>query len=501
VPAASLRLRRLGIDTRAEAVLYLRADAEVCRSEGFASQARVEVRLGDRTLIATLNVVTGELLAPGDVGLSEVAWTRLAARDGDAVALAHPPPLESLGHVRAKIHGRPLDADAFRAVIGDVVAGRYADIHLASFVTACASSGLHRGEMASLTRAMIETGERLRWDAPLVVDKHSVGGLPGNRTTLLVVPIATACGLVMPKTSSRAITSPAGTADTMETCAPVTLDVAALRRVVEREGGCIAWGGALGLSPADDLLIRVERPLDLDAEGQLVASVLSKKVAAGSTHVVIDIPVGPTAKVRSVAAGETLAAHLVAVGEDLGLHVEPVLTGGMQPVGRGIGPALEAHDVLAVLRGAPAAPADLRERALVLAGRVLELSPGVARGDGPRLARAALDDGRAWRKFQAICAAQGGLREPGTAAYTRPVTAPASGRVRTIDNRRLARVAKLAGAPQDPTAGLVLHVSLGARVGRGQPLFTVHAESTGELAYALSYVTAQPPIVTLEAGA
>ena len=153
--------------------------------------------------------------------------------------------------------------------------------------------------MLALTRAMVEAGDRLKWPAGTVVDKHCVGGLPGNRTTPIVVSIVAALGIMMPKTSSRAITSPAGTADTMETMAPVDLDIAAIRRVVEREGGCIVWGGAINLSPADDILIRVERALDIDSEGQMIASVLSKKIAAGSTHVVIDMPVGPTAKVRT----------------------------------------------------------------------------------------------------------------------------------------------------------------------------------------------------------
>jgi thymidine phosphorylase len=492
--APTLRARRLGIDTRQEAIVYMRHDCSVCRSEGFEAAARVEIRHGTRAIIATLNVTTG-LLDPGEAGLSDAAWERLALRDGDVVTVAHAPPLDSLSLVRAKVFGRTLDDAAMHAIVADVVAGRYADIHLAAFITACAAARLDRVEMVALTRAMVAAGERLSWPGAPIVDKHSVGGLPGNRTTPIVVAIVAAFGLTMPKTSSRAITSPAGTADTMETLAPVALDVHAMRRVVEREGGCIVWGGELGLSPGDDVLIQVERPLELDAEGQLVASVLSKKLAAGSTDVVVDVPVGPTAKVRSAEAAASLAANLVAVGRAVGLRVEPVVTDGTQPVGRGIGPALEARDVLAVLTGATGAPADLRDRALLLAGRVLEMSPRVAAGTGATLAAAILHDGRAWRKFQAICAAQGGMREPAHAAETRPVLAPHAGIVAAIDNRRLARAAKLAGAPHDPAAGVELHVAVGGTVAAGEPLFTVHAEAPGELAYALSFVAAHGDIV------
>jgi thymidine phosphorylase len=494
--ADTLRARRLGIETRQEAVVYMREDCEVCRSEGFESATRIEVRHGSRHIVATLNVVTSGILGPGEAGLSEVACQRLAVSDGDEVTFAHPPPLESLSLVRAKVYGRRLGGDEMRRITRDVVDGRYADVHLASFITACAAGGLDRGEIIALTRAMIDTGERLAWPGAPVVDKHSVGGLPGNRTTLIIVPIVAAFGLTMPKTSSRAITSPAGTADTMEALAPVSLDLAAMRRVVEREGACIVWGGRLGLSPADDILIQVERPLELDAEGQLVASVISKKVAAGSTDVVIDVPVGDTVKVRTTAAATTLSESLTAVAAEFGLRAEAVITDGTAPVGRGLGPALEARDALAVLRGEPDAPRDLRERALDLAGHVLELAGHVR--DGRVLARTILDDGRAWRKFQAICAAQGGMREPGRAPHTRPVCAARGGRIVGIDNRRLARAAKLAGAPSDPAAGLEIHVRPGAVVATGEPLFTLHAESAGELAYALAFTERHPDIVRVD---
>ncbi|MEP7295255.1 MAG: thymidine phosphorylase family protein [Burkholderiales bacterium] len=490
-----LRLRRIGIDTYQEPVVYMHRDCDVCRSEGFEAQSRVEVRLRGRTIIATVNVAVGELIAPGEAGLSESAWSLLQAQPGDACSVHHSPPLDSLSAVRAKVYGHRLGAREFDAVIRDVAAGRYSDLHLASFVTACAGDHLNLDETIALTRAMVGVGDRMHWGEHRVMDKHCVGGLPGNRTTMIVVPIVAACGLWMPKTSSRAITSPAGTADAMETVAPVDLDVPAIRRVVERTGGCIVWGGAVRLSPADDILIRVERPLELDSESQLVASVLSKKVAAGATHVVIDIPVGPTAKVRSASAAAALGERLVQVGRALGLELRLVLSDGRQPVGRGIGPALEARDVLAVLERSADAPQDLRERALRLAAEVIEMSGEHPAGDGAELARQVLDDGRARAKFAEICDAQGGMRTPPHAKFKEPVLSPRSGRVQAIDNRSLARVAKLAGAPKSPAAGLELHVRLGDHVEAGQPMFTLHGDARGELAYARRYVETHAAIV------
>lgn len=494
----TLKLRRLGIDTYTDPVIFMNRDCPIFRSEGFAARARVKVALGQREIIATLHVVSDALLAADEAGLSEFPWRALGASEGADVRVSHPQPVESVSRLRAKVYGARLGAADMQAIIGDVAAGLYSDLQLAAFVTATAGDRLDEAEIIALTQAMIGVGERIRWDYPIVADKHSVGGLPGNRTTPLVVAIVAACGVPIPKTSSRAITSPAGTADTMEMLAPVDLDVPAMRRVVEREGGCIVWGGAVRLSPVDDVLIGVGRPLDFDSEGQLVASVLSKKAAAGSTHVVIDMPVGPTAKIRSAQAAQSLSGRLRAVGSALGLQLRIEQTDGSQPVGRGIGPALEARDVLAVLQCQPEAPQDLRERALSLAGAVLELANAAAPGQGPAMAHVALDDGRAWRKFQAICEAQGGMRELPRSSTTHVVEANARAIVRAFDNRRLARLAKLAGAPTAPAAGLDLHVRVGDRVAPGQPLFTVHAQAPGELAYALDYLEKQEGIVMLE---
>jgi thymidine phosphorylase len=268
--------------------------------------------------------------------------------------------------------------------------------------------------------------------------------------------------------------------------------------VVETEGACIAWGGAIQLSPADDILIGVERALDLDSEGQLIASVLSKKAAAGATDVILDIPVGSTAKVRSAEAAQSLAQRLIIAGRAVGLNVRTLLSDGTQPVGRGIGPALEARDVLAVLKSEPDAPVDLRERSLRIAGAVIECASGVQAGNGASMAAALLDDGRAWQKFQAICAAQGGMRKPPRAEHHHTMLASRSGTVARFDNRRLARVAKLAGAPERAAAGVTRDAYLGTEVARGDPLYTIHAEAPGELAYALQYAGAMPDIVMVQ---
>ncbi|WP_082796857.1 thymidine phosphorylase family protein [Sphingopyxis granuli] len=485
------------LHTHHELIAVMRSDSPVCHAEGLAAHTQIYIRNGGRPIAATLFQVDGEFLAGDEIGLSEAAWQALGVDEGTIVQVGHAPPLESITCVRQRIYGHRLNTAALRSIVEDVVAGRYSDVHLAAFLTATAALPFDEDETYSLTKAMVDAGDRLRWPSEIVVDKHSVGGLPGNRTTPIIVAIAAACGLTMPKTSSRAITSPAGTADTMETLTRVDLDLDAMQRVVASEGGCLAWGGAVRLSPADDIFIGVERALDIDTEGQLIASVLSKKIAAGATHVVLDIPVGPTAKVRSADAAERLAATLTTVAGRFGLITRCVQTDGTQPVGRAIGPALEARDVLAVLTGDPDAPMDLRDRACILAGVILEIGEVALAGTGRALAEQTLADGSAWKKFQRICEAQGGMRTPPTARLTHPIMATHSGRVTHIDNRRIARLAKLAGAPDVPAAGMRLHVSLGDDIIAGQPLLTLHAQSRGEMAYALTYAASNPDMIVI----
>lgn len=496
-PQQELLPLRLGIDTHQEPVIYMRDTCPVCYSEGFTAQSRVLVRAGERRVIATLNVVHGDWLSNDRVGLSESAWRALRPEEGEPVRLTHAPPVASMAAVRGKIYGRRFSAEALRTLMADMVAGRLTDVEIAAFVTACGGDNLDGEEVLELTRAMISSGGTLQWDAPVVADKHCVGGLPGNRTTPLVVAIVAANGLLIPKTSSRAITSPAGTADTMETLTDVSLGLARMRQVVEREGGCMVWGGAVHLSPADDILIRIERALDIDSPSQLVASVLSKKAAAGANQVVIDIPVGPTAKVRSQQEALQLTELLHATGKQIGLEVRALTSDGRQPVGFGIGPALEARDVLAVLQGLPEAPAALRERSLWLAGEVLEQGGKAGPGEGLALAQRTLDSGEAWRKFQAICEAQGGLREPPRAVLVHEVLAERAGHVRAIDNRLLAKLAKLAGAPASAEAGVRIRKQLNEPVMPGEPLLEVHARTRGEMDYALGYLADNPEIYQL----
>jgi thymidine phosphorylase len=492
-----IRLVRLGIDTLYEFMIYIHADCFVCKSEGFETETQILVTANDRSIIATLNVIHSTILKMDEVSLSESAWKKLGANTGDCVTLSHPPPLTSLRYIRSKVYGNELKQQEFDEIVADIVLSKYSNVHLASFITGCARDNLNIDEIICLTKSMIKTGEKISWHYPYVMDKHSVGGIPGNRTTPIVVSIVASAGLIIPKTSSRSITSPAGTADTVETMTNVNLSVDQIRRVVNQEGGCMAWGGALGLSPADDIIIRVERSLDIDPEGQMIASVLSKKGAVGATHVVIDIPVGPTAKIRSDEAFLKLKEYFILVSKAINLNVYVLKTDGIQPLGKGIGPALEAKDILAILRNEKDHSIDLKNKSLKLAGILLEAGKKAPCGAGVSLAKKILENGSALKKFIAICEAQGGFHEPLTASYTHDIVATHSGQVIEIDNRNLGLVAKLAGAPHDPAAGIEFFAKQGMHIEKGQTLYRIHAESKGELEYALNFANTMPDIIKI----
>jgi thymidine phosphorylase len=395
-------------------------------------------------------------------------------------------PPDSLDAVRAKIQGRAFTTPEIDAIVNDITHYRYSDMEIAAFLIGSASF-MTSDELLALSHAMAQAGTQLTWNKPIVADKHCIGGIPGNRTSMIVVPIVAAHGLTIPKTSSRAITSPAGTADTMEVLARVDLGVSEMKEVVATCNGCLVWGGHVNLSPADDILISVERPLSLDTREQMVASIMSKKLAAGSTHLMIDLPVGPTAKLRTAAEAMRLRKLFEFVGDHFGIRVEVVTTDGRQPIGRGIGPVLEAQDVMAVLTNDQAAPPDLREKSLRLAAHLLEYDPKLRGGAGYARAQELLASGAALKQMQKIIDAQGPSGcQTGLGPLTADVHATRDGVIVGIDCLRLNRVARTAGAPLDKGAGVKLYKKVGDRVEKGEPLYRIHAFEPSEYDLALA---------------
>lgn len=490
------RLRRMGIQTQSEHVIFIHADAVHEGVLGFKPVDRVLVSGEDphtgetHEVSGILNFCEGALLAKNEIGLSNVAFADLSLAEGNPVraALARSP--TSVDKVRQKLRGARLSRGDFDAILQDVTARRYSKPELSMFVLACSLQHLDDREVSDFTEAMIASGSSLQFDSPIVADKHCIGGVPGNRTTMIVVPILVSLGMIVPKTSSKAITSAAGTADTMGALACVDLPNAKLHRVVEETGGCIAWGGALELAPADDVLITVERPMQIDTEAQMVASILAKKKTAGATHALIDIPLGPSTKIRSHHQAERLTALFYHVAEVIDLQLEVITTDARGPIGCGIGPRLEALDVLSVLHRERGAPEDLREKSLFLAARILERTGSVADSRGYHAAQDALDSGRAAATFEAMVAAQGPRDLPAEARFQTVIESPRDGRISAIDCLGINRIAKLAGSPAHPAAGLRCLHRVSEVVSHKEPLLEIHAQSDAQLRMAADYAFA-----------
>jgi len=482
----SLIVRRIGIDTYHENVAYLHRRCSIYRAEGFQALSKIEISGNSHKVLAVLNVVDdNSIVNPGELGLSEQAYKQLSVPEGETVSVDHAEPPKSMDAVRRKINGERLSQEDFENIARDIAETRYSKMEMAAFLVATGQNNLDRDELLFLTRAMLNSGERMNWHEALVADKHCIGGIPGNRTSMLVVPIVAAHGMLIPKTSSRAITSPSGTADTMEILAEVNLSPQQLHDIVRKERGCLAWGGTAKLAPVDDMLISVERPLGIDSQGQMVASILSKKLAAGATHLIIDIPVGATAKVRQMRQALALRKLFEYVGDQLNIHLEVVITDGRQPIGRGIGPTLETRDILQVLENDPDAPADLRQKSLNLAGRIIEFDPDVRGGQGYAIARDILDSGRACAKMNAIIKAQGAKQidlHPGELCHE--VCADNSGVVTRIDNFQMAKIARLAGAPIDKKSGVDLLKKLGDPVKKGEVIYHIYAQFPADFKFA-----------------
>ncbi len=456
----------------------------------------VRVESGKKTVYGS--IVISDMVNHGEIGLSRDILKLHNFSEGEVVLIFPTGTPESVRYIKKKMRGEKLRKVEIESVIKDIVDRKLRDIEISSFVTSLEINGLDMDEIAALTIAMAETGDMLDIDRRPIMDVHSIGGVPGNKTNVLVVPIVAATGLTIPKTSSRAITSAAGTADVVEVLTNVTLELDEIKRIVEKIGGCLVWGGALNLAPADDITIKSERALSVDPRGLMLASIMSKKYAMGSQYVLIDIPTGKGVKVESVEESRSLARDFIELGKRLGQYIEVAITYGGQPIGHTVGPALEAREAMGALmtgRG----PGSLIEKAVGLAGILLEMGGVAPQGMGRKMAKDVLESGKAYSKMKEIIEEQGGDPnvKPGDITIgdkTYTFTAPAGGYVTFIDNRAITGIARAAGAPEDKGAGIELYVKVGEKVKEGDPLFTIHAETEARLDHAIVFARRSEPI-------
>lgn len=385
--------------------------------------------------------------------------------------------------IKKKLDGEKLSKEDFDLLISEIVKNNLTEAEIAYFVAAEMFYGLDMEEIINLTEAMVKNGNSLSFNG-IVADKHCIGGLAGNRTTPIIVSICSAAGLKMPKTSSRAITSAAGTADVIETIANVELSAEEIKNIVEKVGACLAWGGSLGLAPSDDKIIQVERLLNIDAEAQLLASIMSKKIAVGSNYLLIDIPYGKNVKTKTRGDAKKLARKFHTLAEHFKINLQVALTEGEQPIGNGFGPVLEMLDVLAVLKNKEYSPQDLREKSLLLSSEILSLC-GVK--EARKTAEEILVSGKAFEKFMEIINAQNGKRDFESrikklkpAKFSKTIYSNKTGKITEIDNKKINNLCRILGTPASSSSGVYLHKHLGP-VKENEALLTLYSESEQKL--------------------
>jgi AMP phosphorylase len=478
-----LRAKFLQLEADKPIIILNREDAEEL---GVKPLERVEVTFEKKKLIAIVNIA-GKIVREGEIGLYEEIQESLDVKPNEKIRVETTNPPKSLDFIKKKLAGRTLKPKEIYTIVNDTVNRRLSHIELTAFVTSLYNKGMTMGEAASLSEAMAKTGRTLKLRTKSIYDKHSIGGCPGDKTSILVVPIVAAAGLTIPKTSSRAITSPAGSADRFECVAPVELTLEEVRRVVNKTNGCLVWGGSVDLAPADDIFIQVEYPLSIDPF--LLPSVMSKKKAVNAKYVVIDMPTGRETKVRTNEEFENLANEFIQLGKKLGIKVNCVSTFAEQPVGHSIGPLLEAKEALnTLLKGR--GPEDLVDKVTTLAGVLLEF--GGAK-NGKKTALEILNSGKAYKKMREIIEAQGGNPDvepkdlcPGEKLAE--FKSKKSGKVLWISNKSVDMVAREAGAPRDKGAGVYFMKKLGEKVKKGETLFEVYSEKTSKFNRAIKLV-------------
>jgi AMP phosphorylase len=460
------------------------------RSMGVLNGDRVQViNPKNGVSVAAFVETTSTIIQQGTIGIYRITNERMHIEEGAEIEVREAGRPLSLDYIKKKMDGGRLTKEETLTIIKDVVRDDLSSAELTAFIAASYIKSLDMDEVEHLTRAMVETGEQIKFASRPIVDKHSIGGVPGNKISLLVVPIIAASGLKIPKTSSRAITGAGGTADLMEVLAFVEFSSGEVQQMTEKVGGCIVWGGATNIAPADDRIIIQEYPFKIDARGQMLASVMAKKFAVGANLVVIDIPVGHLTKVATMQEGRKLAREFIELGERLSMKVECALTYGDIPVGHSIGPKLEVIEALRVLEGATE-PNSFLQKSVSIAGIALEMSGKAQRGQGAAIAQDILTKGKALEKFRKIIEIQGGDPNvkssdivPGEHQFI--VNSPASGYIIDMNNRSLISLARTAGAPHDPGAGILLHAKKGKLVKEGEPLFTIYAERSWRLQNAI----------------
>ena len=443
---------------------------------------------------STIVDIVEKLVKENEIGISSEILEIFNLKDKQKVDVNLAESPKSLSYIRKKLDKKRLSKAEIKEIIRDIVDNSLSDPEIALFVSGMYENKMDFQETINLVEAFVESGEKISFGGKYIVDKHCIGGIPGNRTTPIVVAICAAAGLTVPKTSSKAITSGAGTADVIGAIAKIEFSVPELKRIIKKTGAFMVWGGSLELVPADSKIIRIEKMLKIDPKAQLLASIMSKKLAVGSKYILIDIPYGKNAKVNKK-EGLNLKKDFEKLGKYFKLDLRGILTKGDEPIGNGIGPFLELVDIIKVLNPSEEGPKDLEKKSLFLAGQILEMTTKAKKGKGIEMAKAILDSGKAFEKFiQIIKAQKGNINHIEFGKFRKNILSKSNGKITEINNIKINLLARISGCPVDNSSGLYLYHHVGDKIKKGEKLLTIYAESKPRLVEAVRYYNKEKPI-------
>jgi AMP phosphorylase len=491
-----LKIKLLNWSTGFPVVMLNKKTAEKL---GIYSKDRIfiETHSGKHQKISSIVDTIEDLITENEIAVSSELQKALNLKKGERVDISLAPMSKSLEYIKRKLDGKELSREELRVIINDLVKNSLSEAEMALFISAMYRNGTTMSETISLIYAIEESGNTIKWKKGIVADKHSIGGIPGNRTTPLVVSICVAGGLIVPKTSSRAITTAAGTADVLETIANVEFSIPEIKKIINKTGGCMVWGGGLGIVPADDKIIKIEKILEIDPEAQLLASIMAKKLSMGAKYILIDIPYGKNAKVTKAQALK-LKKKFEYIGKYFKRKTQVVLTEGSQPIGNGVGPSLELMDIIKILKRENQEqnyPLDLEKKALFLAGTIFEMTGKAKKGKGIQMARGILDSGKAFEKFNEIIKAQGGNpKRLRYGKFKKTLLSAHSGKIIEIHNKKINSLARVTGCPANKFSGIYLYHHVGDKIRKSDKLIDIYTDSKPKLQEAEKFFREQKPI-------
>ena len=399
--------------------------------------------------------------------------------------------------IQKKKSGETLTKEEIDFMITDYVAGKIPDYQMSALLMAIYFNGMENEELAAFTLAMRDSGDLVDLSPieGIKVDKHSTGGV-GDKTTLIVGPIVAACGVPVAKMSGRGLGFTGGTLDKLESISGFRIDLSAEEffETVKKTGISVI-GQTGNLAPADKLLYALrDVTATVDSIPLIAASVMSKKLAAGSDKIVLDVTTGSGAFMKNTRDAKKLAKHMVAIGNHAGKETVAILTGMEEPLGFAIGNNMEVKEAIEVLKGD--GPEDVKEVSVALAGMMLSLGlENVSHSQGKRMAKKALSSGQAFEKFKEMVQAQGGdiryVEHPEffeRDAFEGEVLAAEDGFLSGMDTEKIGVAAGLLGAGRetkdsviDMSAGIYLKKKIGDIVKKGEPIASCYAGTKEKL--------------------